>query len=98
MDIPLNAKVQCADGPARHTTHAVINPINRQVTHVVVRPDDILSTIDYLVTVDYITEASPDRVRLRCTKDELAQMPTFTAVEFTPYPEMPSTLSWPFVE
>ncbi len=98
MDIPLNAEVQCTDGYAGHTTHVVLNPINRQVTHVVVRPDNLFSNVDYLVPVSVITDAEPNHVRLHCTKEELSHMPVFTQVQFLPYEEGPSVLSWPFAE
>jgi hypothetical protein len=88
--------VQCVDGPAGHTTHVILNPINQQITHVVVRPDGLFANADFLVPVEAIIDAEPDRVRLRYTKDELAQRPVFTQVEFLPYTEGPSVLSWPY--
>ncbi len=98
MDIPLSAEVQCTDGYAGHLTHVVLNPINRQITHIVIRPDALLSIVDHLVPVNLIADSQPNRVRLHCTLQELAGMPEFTQVEFLPYEGGPRVLSWPFAE
>jgi hypothetical protein len=37
MDIPLNAEVHCTDGVCGRSTYVIVNPVNEQVTHVVVR-------------------------------------------------------------
>ncbi len=36
-NIPINAKVECTDGPAGEETNIIINPTTRQVTHIVVQ-------------------------------------------------------------
>jgi hypothetical protein len=37
MEIPIDAKVQCSDGPAGRSTLVIINPTTKKVTNVVVR-------------------------------------------------------------
>ena len=36
MKIPLNARVQCTDGPGGRVVQVIVNPITRKMTHVVV--------------------------------------------------------------
>jgi hypothetical protein len=37
MDIPLGEEVYCADGFARQSSHLILNPLSRRITHLVVR-------------------------------------------------------------
>ena len=64
MDIPLNAKVRCADGECGRSTYVVVNPVNEQVTHVVVR-EEWFPHAEYLVPLDLVIESTPDTIRLR---------------------------------
>jgi hypothetical protein len=36
MDIPMNTKVSCSDGPCGQSTYLVLKPTNEEITHVVV--------------------------------------------------------------
>jgi hypothetical protein len=76
IDIPLNANVECADGPGGQSSYVIINPTAEQVTHLVVKGNGFHRT-EYLVPVDWIVETTPDLIRLRCTKDELATLEPF---------------------
>lgn len=42
MDIPLDAEVRCTDGAGGKTVQVVLNPVRREVTHVVVRQEGLL--------------------------------------------------------
>jgi sporulation protein YlmC with PRC-barrel domain len=102
MDIPVNAEVKCADGPAGHSTCVILNPITRRVTHVVVKPKGFLH-IERLVPVEYVTASTPHEIQLRCTLQELAEMEAFIDVEFisADYPymayEAEEYMVWPYV-
>lgn len=48
MDIPLNVKVSCSDGPCDRTTTLILMPINGERTHVVVGDGSYLET-GYLI-------------------------------------------------
>jgi hypothetical protein len=99
MDIPLNAAVRCADGEAGRTTFVILNPLNRQVTHLVVKSGGIFAGEDRLVPVDYIVEATPEAVLLRCTLAELEQMKPFTEFQFLPaYEGRSGLLMLPYAE
>ncbi len=80
-NIPINARVECADGFGGESTYVVINPTNQMVTYFVIEskfPDPV----EYLVPVDYVAETSSDMIRLSCTKEELAKMEPFTETHF----------------
>lgn len=100
MELPLNAEVYCADGRCGYSTYVVLNPLTEQVTHLVVKAKRFPHT-EYLVSLDYVTEARPHSIQLRCTQHELAAMAPFFAKEFvqvaTSQYNGDPFLSWPLV-
>jgi len=83
MDIPLNAKVSCSDGPCGKSTYLVLIPTNEEITNVVVRDSSFPET-QYLVPIDRILESTPESMRLNCNHEELSKMPVFNQMEFIP--------------
>lgn len=81
MDIPVNAEVACVDGVCGQSTYVIINPISRQVTHVVVKQKEGLHT-EHLVPLGLVAGTTHDLIRLRCTTDELAKIEPFTETEY----------------
>ena len=59
MDISINAKVSCTDGPGGQSTHVILMPTTEKITHVVVS-DELFPEIEYLVSVDHIAEGTPE--------------------------------------
>jgi sporulation protein YlmC with PRC-barrel domain len=100
MDIPLNVKVTCSEGPCGMSTNVVIKPTSEVITHVVVSDDSFPET-EYLVPIDMIAESTPDSIRLKCSYLELSKMPVFNQVEFIPSglagPQGSFTMLWPYV-
>ena len=101
MDIPMNAEVHCADGTCGRSTLVIVNPVNEQVTHVVVREERFPHT-EYLVPLDLVIESTPDMIRLRCTKQDLVTLEPFTEIEYVggelpgfPY-EREDYMLWPY--
>jgi sporulation protein YlmC with PRC-barrel domain len=80
MDIPLNVNVFCTDGPCGQSKEAVLDCKTEEVTHLVVKEKESPHT-ELLVPVDLVTETTPHAIRLRCAKDELAEMQPFLRVE-----------------
>jgi uncharacterized membrane protein/sporulation protein YlmC with PRC-barrel domain len=78
IDFPLNAKVECTDGYAGRSSHIIINPITKQLTHFVVQQEDQGEAVDRLVPIEKVAETTPVLIRLKVTKDELAEMEPFT--------------------
>jgi sporulation protein YlmC with PRC-barrel domain len=103
MDIPVNAEVKCADGPAGRSIVLIVDPITRQVTHIVVRQKGGLH-MERLVPVELVTASTPQKIQLRCTTQELNRMELFVDVEFIPseYPytayEAEDQVFWPYVQ
>ena len=83
MDISINAKVSCVDGPYGESTHVIIKPTTQEITHLVVSNDSLPET-EYLVSIDHIVESTPTFIKLNCTRDELEKMPVFAKAEFIP--------------
>jgi sporulation protein YlmC with PRC-barrel domain len=81
VDVPMGAKVQCADGATGRCTGVIIEPTTWQVTHFVVKENRVPFT-EHLVSVDQVTETTPDLVRLRCNKSKLAAMQPFVETEY----------------
>jgi len=76
MEIPLNASVECSDGVCGRSEYVLINPVNDQMTHLVVKGNSSPNT-EYLVPVDSVTETKADTIQLRCSKAELEKMEPF---------------------
>lgn len=83
MDIPLHAEVHCADRVCGETTHVILNPKNKKVTHIVIQPSGFPST-ERLVPINTIINADHDKVFLRLTSDELNRQMPFTVADFLP--------------
>jgi hypothetical protein len=100
MDVPLNAKVSCSDGPCGQSTYLVLKPTNEEITHVVVGDDSFPGT-EYLVPIDRIIESTPESIRLNCSHEELSKMPIFNQMEFIPSNSKDmhaiSYMFWPFM-
>jgi sporulation protein YlmC with PRC-barrel domain len=94
MDIPLNVKVSCSDGPCGRTTNLILMPTNGEITHVVVGDGSYPET-GYLVPLDWIAESTPESIRLNCSYAELSQLPVFNHVEFIPS-GLSSSMLWPY--
>jgi hypothetical protein len=95
MDIPLNAKVHCTDGLCGHSTYIVVNPITEQVTHWVMKEKRLPHT-ERLVPVEFVTETTPELIRLRCSGEELEKLEPFIETEFTKV-EIPSYVGYKYV-
>jgi hypothetical protein len=92
MEIPVGATVQCADGECAQSTHVVLNPVARAVTHLVVKPKSGDRT-QRLVPVDTVLESGPDEIRLRTLRSELDGLPPFEEDQFVAAPE-PAERGW----
>ena len=83
MDIPLNARVSCSDGPCGKSNCLVLMPTTEEITHVVVS-DGSFPGKEYLVPIARIMGSTPETIQLNCTLEELSKMPVFNQVEFIP--------------
>jgi sporulation protein YlmC with PRC-barrel domain len=81
MDVSVNADVQCTDGLCGQSTYIIVDPVRKEITHVVVR-EKAFPHAELLVPLDLVVESTPDLIRLRCTRDELLMQDPFTELEF----------------
>lgn len=81
MDIPLDAEVHCTDGPGGRSTCLVINPVIKEITHLVVQTKGFLHN-EYMVPLSFIAESGPAYVQLRCSCEEIANCDPFVKSEF----------------
>ena len=80
VDVPVYARVECADGLDGQSVGVIIDPMTWQVTHFLIQ-ESRLSHTEYLVPACSVVDTTPDLVRLRCSKSELATMQPFIESE-----------------
>jgi sporulation protein YlmC with PRC-barrel domain len=102
MDIPIHADVFCDSQLCGRSTFVIINPVNEQITHVVVEEKDF-PNIEHLVPVDQIIETSPSTIKLSCNPTGLAGLESFRETDFidggqleTAIPYQAPYLVWPY--
>jgi sporulation protein YlmC with PRC-barrel domain len=93
-DIPLEAKVECADGQCGKSGIVILNPETREVTHFVVQDRTLPDREQHLVPIDQVVETSRNRIRLKCTRSELAAMDHFVDTHYAPTHHEP-TIDYP---
>ena len=81
MDIPINVDVLCAGKPCGRSTSLIINPVNEQITHLVVA-EKAFPNIERLVPVDKILESTPESIQLRCSQTDVSNMDAFEETDF----------------
>lgn len=93
MDIPINADVVCKSELCGRSMSLIINPVDEQVTHVVVEEKDF-PNIKRLVPVKEIFETNPHLIQLRSTKKEFMHMEPFQETDFIYSGTMNSSLPY----
>jgi uncharacterized membrane protein len=81
-DIPVNARVDCADGECGESTTLVVDPVAQKPTFLVVQDKSSPDLLERLVPVDRIEVTSSNYIRLSCTRAELAEMDPFVERHF----------------
>ncbi len=82
IEIPINAEVSCLDGPAGVTSHVIIDPTKKTVTHFVVTNEKTIGAENRLVPIESVANTNRDSIQLNCSLDELKQMPKFSEVHW----------------
>ncbi|WP_054700242.1 hypothetical protein [Desulfosarcina cetonica] len=102
MEIPVGVDVICGTEVCGRSKYLVINPVNDQVTHLVVA-EKAFPHAQHLVPLDTVQSSTATSTRLRCSASELAGMDAFIPSDYldpvdleaiTPYSE--SVLLWPY--
>lgn len=102
MEIPVGVDVICGTEVCGRSTYLLINPVNEQVTHLVVA-EKSFPHIEYLVPIEWIIESTATSTRLRCSPRELAGMDMFMQSDYLKPDELEdplfyqeSVLLWPY--
>ena len=101
MDIPLNVDVHCTDGLAGRSTNIILNPVTKNVTHLVVAARKAPHN-EYLVPLKKIKATASEVILLNCLRQELVQMEPFYETHFvrTDVPDLmglpDDALMWPY--
>ncbi len=95
IDLPTKAEVHGSDGAVGRSTYVIGNPINHQITHLVVKSNRTPFQ-EYLVPVDQVEETTPNLISLKCTRNDFYEMEPFEYEEYI-RTETPGYLSWPYV-
>ncbi len=78
----IGAAAMCSDGPCGAVTRVVVDPVAREITHLVIEPEH-RSGLGRLVPLDRV-EAGTDEVRLHYTLSEFDQLPSAEETDFLP--------------
>jgi len=81
IDVPINADVECADGPGGRSTGVIIDPATQEATHFVVK-ESRSPHVERLVSVDLVAETTSELIRLRCTRGKLATLAPFVTTNY----------------
>jgi hypothetical protein len=81
--LTIGVEARCSDGPCGQVLCVVVDPLFR-VTHLVVEPKHRQGR-GRLVPLDLVG-ATPDYIRLRCTKDEFEKLNPAEATDYSPGP------------
>ena len=92
-EFPINAKVECADGPCGKSLAVIVDHQTREVTHIAIE-DKSLPHAPYqrLVPVSLVEDTSPDLIRLRCTRKDLDRMEAFVHTHYVARKEQDWTM------
>jgi len=78
----IGSKAECSDGPCGAILRVVVDPVAREVTHLVIEPEH-RSGLGRLVPLDLVAAGAGD-VRLRCTREEFEALPPAEETDFLP--------------
>jgi sporulation protein YlmC with PRC-barrel domain len=81
MDIPVGAEVHCADGLCGRSTYVLINPVRKEVTHLVIKEAESPHE-ERVVPIEAVIKTAPDVILLRYTRDGLGKMTPFIQTEY----------------
>jgi len=102
MDIPTRADVYCDGELCGRSTFVILNPLDEQVTHVIVE-EKAFPNIERLVPIEQILETTPASIRLRCAPDGLSALEPFRETDFidagnleTAIPYRAPYMVWPY--
>ena len=98
----IGADVSCQDGHCGQLKRVVVDPVKRQLTHLVVDPTDGDTRLVPVALTDATGRAAGEAIRLHCTRAQLASLEPAQETQFLPgtgqdFGYAPDQLiSWPY--
>jgi sporulation protein YlmC with PRC-barrel domain len=90
--LELGIPVRCADAAYGELADVVIDPTQKRVTHIVVRPQDQEASANRLVPVELMEATSGEReIILRCTVDDVNKLDTVQEFAYFRVGEFPTS-------
>ena len=88
MDIPINAQVNCSDGPCGRSTHVILMPIKEKITHLVVS-NEVFPPTEFMIPIELVGKSTPELIQLNCTSEEVSKCRSSTRLNSFPtiYPD-----------
>ena len=57
-NIPIHAKIECTDGDCGKSTNVIVNPVNHQLTHIVIEDKSLSDNPTRLVPVSKVSSTA----------------------------------------
>ena len=81
-NVPINAHVECTDGPCGRSTNVIVNPVNHKLTHFALQDKSLPDNPTRLVQVGNVASATQQEIKLNCAKADVAKMTPFIVSNF----------------
>ena len=82
VNLLIDAKVECTDGPCGKSTHVIVSPVGYKVTHFAVQDKSLPDNSTRLVPAENVAGATQEQIELNCAKADVAKMAPFVVSNF----------------
>ena len=82
-EFTIGSEVSCSDGVCGELRRVVVDPVARELTHLVVEPEHPRGT-GRLVPIDLVDSATGEEIRLRCAMSEFSALEDAEETHFLP--------------
>jgi uncharacterized membrane protein/sporulation protein YlmC with PRC-barrel domain len=82
VKIPINATVECTDGKVGISSHVIIDPTSRKITHIVVSEEEPIAPQNWMVPMYIVGDSTRDVIQLNCTTEELDTLEPFEGLHY----------------
>lgn len=82
INIPIDARVECTDGPYGTSTHVITDPTTGQDVYFIVQEEK--EGKRNVVSANVIKQTTTELIQLNCTKEELMNMEHYIEAQFVP--------------
>ena len=94
IDVPLNAAVECTDGPCGESVTIIVNPVTSQVEFFVVLDKTTKPAVQRLVPMSQVADSTPSKILLKCKIADVQAMDPFIDTQYVKVEQMVSHPSY----